>query len=553
MTLPGGRPPAGQQRVTDPVRFLPLLTVTRLVAPILLMFAAIALATGFTQVQLPNSHEVAHLDYACQVWNGRLPVFENGLLLQVEKSPPVQWTAQHPPLFYLLAAPFVGPLLAAGHPETANLVGRSLNTVIAVVALIAIAWAISRIAPGQRARSWTYIGTAVAAAVSPLIRVAAFYNDELAVVFIALGSGIAATVLWAGLTARRLTAAAVVAVGLLLTRANTVIMVALLVLAVAIAGWRGAQGGQARRWLAAGLAGAVPALAAAAGAGWFYLRNIRLTGGWTGGHPDWAAENLGRHQLSVWHIIRTDPSLGLWQPQWFTHASARVFHPYFEIGRGAAAVAMAAGVIGAAVLLVRALRRRAVTWQLIAVVGVVAAQFVGTYAMFVLYRTGTGGSAARYFLPALLGFALLVACGLMALPVRWRRWGLALLLVAALLPGVQWLYRYQWGFGWSLNQNTAGGVPVPIVMALMVAFAVGLVIVVAQMPTEPAPRPWRSTDDAPASTVPAPAGSAPAVPAPTGSQFTVPPTDGPDPVAHPPSAAHRAADPIRSAEGGRLA
>lgn len=488
MTGPVGRRQGGRHHLPAQVSFLPLRSVVTLVAPILLMFAAIALATGFTQVQLPNSDEVAHLDYALQVWHWQLPVFENGLMLQVEKSPPVQWTAQHPPLFYLLAAPFVGPLLDAGHPETANLVGRGVNTLIGVVALIALAWAISRIVPGRRARSWTYLGTAVAAVVSPFIRVgAAFYNDELAVVFIALASGLAASVVWAGLSAPRLAAAALVTVGLLLTRANTVITAALLVVAVMVAAWHGAAGTRGRRWLAAGLAAAVLVVAGAVGAGWFYLRNIRLTGGWTGGHPDWAAANLGRHQLSVWHILRTDPALGWWQPQWFTHASARVFRPYYDIARATAAVAMAAGVVGGIVLAVRTWRRRAVSWQLLVVSALVAAQFVGTYAMFVLYRTGTGGSAARYFLPALLGFALLVTCGLMALPVRWRRWAFAVLLVAALLPGVQWIYRYQWGFGWSLSQNTAGGVPVPVVLAVMVLFGVGLVLVVLRMPVEPAP------------------------------------------------------------------
>jgi len=68
-----------------------------------LMCGAVAIA----MVPLGTRDETAHLDYAYQVWHGRLPVFEHGLLFHPTSPaliPPVQWESQHPPLNYALVA-----------------------------------------------------------------------------------------------------------------------------------------------------------------------------------------------------------------------------------------------------------------------------------------------------------------------------------------------------------------------------------------------------------------------------------------------------------------
>ncbi|WP_309069367.1 hypothetical protein, partial [Microbacterium sp.] len=87
-----------------------------------------------------SGDEAAHVDYALQVWHGRLPVFEDGLELQntVGVHPPVQWTAHHPPLLYLLLAPFVGPLADAGNIEGAGMAGRFVMVALSVALLYTV-------------------------------------------------------------------------------------------------------------------------------------------------------------------------------------------------------------------------------------------------------------------------------------------------------------------------------------------------------------------------------------------------------------------------------
>jgi len=74
---------------------------------------AFSLAWAWSLTLLRNNDETGHFDYAYQVWHGRLPVFEDGVSVKppFASIPPVQWTAQHPPLFYVIEAPFIGPFV----------------------------------------------------------------------------------------------------------------------------------------------------------------------------------------------------------------------------------------------------------------------------------------------------------------------------------------------------------------------------------------------------------------------------------------------------------
>lgn len=98
-------------------------------------FAAVSPLNG-------SADEPAHVDYAYQLWHGDFPVFEDGLVLVPEgqPSPPVQFVGQHPPLYYLLLAPVVGPLVDAGHPQAAVLSARGVSLLIAIACLLALAW-----------------------------------------------------------------------------------------------------------------------------------------------------------------------------------------------------------------------------------------------------------------------------------------------------------------------------------------------------------------------------------------------------------------------------
>jgi len=249
--------------------------------------------------------EMAHFDYAYQVWHGHLPVFEHGLVVHPPwgDHPPRQWTAQHPPLFYLLTAPFVGPFVDDGRYVAAGYAARAVSAVIATGLTAATQWLGREVAP-RRPALWLTAG--LVAAVNPPVVIfsGSIYNDNLMVLFSTLL--IAGTVrmlrigpsLWTVLLFGLFTA------GALWTRASALLPVGLCGLVVGLA-WLLRR---KPKWRAlVGLGGV--SLAAVAAVAWFYLRNPRLTGNLAGAR---LGEDLtylqNRHTRSFRDVI-LDPSV----------------------------------------------------------------------------------------------------------------------------------------------------------------------------------------------------------------------------------------------------
>ncbi|MGN8050571.1 hypothetical protein ACTJKO_12865 [Curtobacterium sp. 22159] len=266
------------------------------------LFAFLAsLALGGAKAPL-GGDEAAHFDYVIDVWHGHLPVFEDGLTIRPPfgSLPPVQWVAQHPPGFYVLLAPVVGPLWDAGHLLAAVFAARLLNAVFAGLAVVAVAWAARRIVPARPAVAVT---SAAVMALTPMLVLvgSAVYNDLVNVVFSALALGIAATAILRGLSTRLVIGAVLVLSGGMLSRLTFVVFVAAVVVAFLCArGFAGGLGGGfagGRGWNGwPGRVGAVllAVAAPAAASGWFYLRNRELSGNFAGSHPEWSAKVLHR-------------------------------------------------------------------------------------------------------------------------------------------------------------------------------------------------------------------------------------------------------------------
>lgn len=251
-----------------------------------------------------SADEVAHLDYAYQVWHGHLPDFYKGLVIDYQKGSgvPVQWVSQHPPLFYLLLAPIVGPLIDGGHAFAAGMAARGVNVVLGGL----LVWCVGRASRDllPRVRGIGPVTALVAACCSWLQGVSsAVYNDTVA--------ALACTgLLWAvgswpdGHASRRRRGAVVVlTAACLLSRLSTVAVVLPCLVALVLVdrpwGGRGDRRWSLRRahWSAWG-DGTRTAVAAVVAtlltSGWFYVRNVVLTGSIAGGHTGWAVEHLGR-------------------------------------------------------------------------------------------------------------------------------------------------------------------------------------------------------------------------------------------------------------------
>jgi hypothetical protein len=384
-----------------------------------LAVTAHSLSFATTSGLFSSADESAHIDYAYQVWHGGLPVFEEGLAFKPEFGyiPPVQWVAQHPPLYYAVIAPVVGPLVDAGHVVAAGYGARAVNALIAGALVAALIWGTRQIFPG--APHVALAAGLVAASNSWVVRVGgSVYNDAFAALWAALLLGMTVRVIRFGLTPRRTALLAAYAAAGVLSRASVAVVLFLCLLAVVLLSpsssvpfsqTRVAQGGRrssrARALLAAGLVGA----AAVAAAGWFYLRNLRLTGRLLGGNPEWAESNLGRQTRPVLDVATSAHS---WESllNLFSYNQLPTV-----VGTLLLAVPAALGLL--AVVLawptIRGPDRRrsaAVVVFLVAVVAAVLAQQL-------VYTAGGGALNPRYVLPVLLPIVSLLALGLV-LPKR---------------------------------------------------------------------------------------------------------------------------------------
>jgi hypothetical protein len=355
-----------------------------------------------------SGDEAAHLDYAYRVWHGSLPEFSEGLAIHppVGFAPPVQWVAQHPPLYYLILAPVVGPLTDRGELVAALYAARAVNALLAGLLVVVSAWAAAQIAP-RSPRVWL-ITAGVVGGSAWVARVAgAVYNDVLAAATTTLVLGVAAWLIRRGPTLGGHAVLAGAAALALLTRAS-----ALAVIAAAIGGVALTQVMRVRsaRGVAVALgAAAATAVAAVVPSAWFWRRNLELTGSLLGGHPDWAAEHLGRVPRP-WSAVLVDPATwhGLWRL--FSYQILRVDLATPLLLAVPVALALVAGGRlvrrdGPGAALLTSPERTGIGFAL-------AGSTATVLALQILYVSGGGSVNARYLLPVILPVALAIAAGL---------------------------------------------------------------------------------------------------------------------------------------------
>lgn len=364
---------------------------------------AAGLAYGAVSPLFSSGDEAAHVDYAYQVWRGALPVFGDGLTIQPPFGfvPPVQWVSQHPPLYYLLQAPVVGPLIDAGDYVGAGYAGRAVNALLAGTLVVAVVWACAQLLPGRR-HLWV-VAAMVTAADSWVVRVGgSIYNDLLAALCVTLLLGVSARILRAPRTGPRLLVALSLA-GAAALSTRAALAVVLLVCWTTLA----VRDGIVRR-SARALAGyAVAALGAVLPSAWFYLRNLTLTGSLLGGDPEWARAHLELHPRTLWSVV-TD--LSAW-------GDLVALFSFTGLPRDLMTFLLVLAPL--ALLVVVRLHRghvgapgTATPWLVALLIG----SAVAVLALQMQYATGGSGLNARYLLPIVLPLTVGVSLGLVAVP-----------------------------------------------------------------------------------------------------------------------------------------
>lgn len=235
---------------------------------------------------LGGTDESAHVDYALRVWHGQLPVLMDGVRFRpgFGHTPPVQWVAQHPPLYYAVLAPIVGPLADSGHPVQAVVAARLVNAVIVAGIVPAAAWAASRCFPAARRLPATVAVVSAFTAVL-IVQGGVVYNDSLAAFLGALACGVAGAALRSGVTTRLLVGGAVVAAAGITTRLSFALWLVAIVVAFLLC--RDVRVGRLRGTWARVLVALVPLVAAAGASGWFWIRNVVVAGSFSGRPKPW--------------------------------------------------------------------------------------------------------------------------------------------------------------------------------------------------------------------------------------------------------------------------
>ncbi|WP_353815377.1 hypothetical protein [Agromyces sp. SYSU T00266] len=388
------------------------------VVPSLVVIAVTYLAVaGFAIATLPwegTADAYDHLDYMVQLASGQLPqpfghVFApTGTSFGANRVEGRQYASAHPPLFYALAVAVAGPLLDVEHWRIGVAIVRTLNVLVGLAGVGVLSWAGWTIG-GRRRVALAIALPAVGAFTFGYLRFSAeIYNDLLVTVLSMTAIAIACRMLVSRVTWPWLIAlVAVCALGMG-AKATFILTLGLCTVAVATAILMGTGLRRGSGYLRAVGAAVLVFVVPFAVWGWFYLRNLALSGDWYRSTPKSPVGTRSNRTLLS----------NLLDPDFYTIV------PRGLVGRGSAEMAhlatQASVVIftfGAAVSLVAAVivlvRRR---WRLElrtwAIIGLLAAHLLGSYALQLSHSTGYGAYNWRYFLPATITIAIILAGGI---------------------------------------------------------------------------------------------------------------------------------------------
>lgn len=291
----------------------------------------LSVASALTYPVLYQTDEKAHLAYVEAILDGRLPTVDTDVPADGGRFPIVGiaydaryaegvagagergdvWVANHPPLYYVLAAPGAAAAAAIGWDHGSALSLRVVGALGFAVGLVALAACVDALFPG-RPRA-TVLATGLAALCPVVIGTATFaLNDG-----VAFGAGtvlLAATLRTArhGPTTARLVALAAAAGAASLSRAALLPLVLLAAGAWLLATLRVEP---RRAFVGTALVVGVPVVTA----GWFYARNVQLYGDLAG--SGYLLAKFDRVPSGSTLDLLVDGSLweGMWQSLWGTN------------------------------------------------------------------------------------------------------------------------------------------------------------------------------------------------------------------------------------------
>lgn len=369
-------------------------------------------------LQYQTRDEGPNAGYAVELASGRLPTIDTPVTTDARRYPQVVeglgtmvdephrhiWTANHPPLYYLMSLPFVAAAGALDAPQVMIVGMRLINavgTALCVLLVGLIAFEVTR------REAVAFLATGISASCAVLVTAGGHIaNDGVAVAASSLTLLATIRILNRGLSPGRLALVALAGAAAAGAKAPGVLTVVLCGAAIAVALLLRdhSRRGVLRALGASAVATGVPALAT----GWFYVRNIVLYGDPTA--TDALLDKFDREPNGTWWQVVTDGSL--WK-DWYE----RLWVPL--LAEGYVVVVDVLAVVAVAGLLVLLVRRRiagpadqpssAAGWLLLTVhAAVILVNLVG-------FVAGGGNPNDRYLMPLMPLLATALAVGVIAL------------------------------------------------------------------------------------------------------------------------------------------
>ncbi len=455
-----------------------------------LAFGGLTAHAAFSAAPFFGVDEVAHVGYAHAVAHGNLPEVDDPPEIPASSTQWILkhqtnlgthratvWVAHHPPLHYVIAAPFVWIGESLDRPDGGLLFLRLLHVAVASIGVGFTYLLGARTAGGSRRIG---VLAAALAAVIPLAHEQFGWalND---------GTAFAATtaLAWAAIkflednSGRNLALLAAFVALASGARSSSMMAALAVVVVVAAVTWRRTEA--PRRWRVTtrvALASLAPAVVLF---GWFYVRNVVLYGDLAGTERVQELQHLQPRRM--WDVLTSGQMWravfeGLAQP-----SVSAFFEPVDSLVRAVIDVAAVAAMAGLLITLVRGPRRRQSDDRCSAAPSALAVNAVVVIAACVsILAFGVAGGPAfsRYLLPALGTLATLIVVGLdriarMVAP-------LALIVFLALEA---WTYRddpaaFVPTMPAGLNHSAAGPLPQQVSLGIAVVAAVlvlgGLVV-----------------------------------------------------------------------------
>ncbi len=380
--------------------------------------------------------ERAHLGYALSVADGELPTIESPLSKQVFGRSKrgyrnYVWVANHPPLYYTLAAPFARYGLATGGVERSVRLVRFMSLALGAIGLVFVHATVRLLTNDERRLA--LLATFMAAAFPHTIHICSLvHNDSLAILTAVATFYSALLLVQRGYTHARAIALAACASLALLTRFTAVAVVAPAG-GIACVALLFSSGQPLRQRIMRSLAtGGLLGGGVLVSSGWFYLRNLRLYGDVTGGAA--LFEKFGRSPRgsALEHALNSELWAQVYRDLWTRFAGGTQIRGLVS---ALAWLILVAALLGIALHSWRFLRGRPLQWfsaQTLCVAGLAASVALTLVAMFEFYSRG-GSLHARYMLPVLWVLALVLAWGISALGRAVGRTAVGLLCFANLL------------------------------------------------------------------------------------------------------------------------